>query len=302
MQVCYVLTADGWNRYAMMAYLSASSLRRIHPACRVLLITDEATCQALEGKRGMLAGVFDDIVPCPARGKTATERSRFLKTSLRRLVSGDFLYLDTDILVARPLDPLWSMEAALALAPDANLDSTKSAPDRARPVFEQLGWPFPPRLYLNCGVMLARDRPEVARLFNEWHGRWLRQVEVTGSVLDQQPFSSALDHVGCRPAILSPDYNYMVHFRPRLPHDVRILHFFATSESYKEHLLFTVLLNQVAAGEPIQWELLDRCLRERHPWGVIHPWLLVRSGHLFKAVIMKLRQLFGFARRPEAGR
>lgn len=293
MRVVYALACDGWDEYAQMAYLSARSLKRVHPDARAILVADRATADGLAARAHQLRECFDEIVAVPVAGDSTKLRSRAVKTTLRQAVSGDFLFLDADTLVIRPLDGLWATPADFALAHDICEEPGTRVPAWTRPAFERMGWPYPPRFYGNSGVMLVRDTVRVRELFAAWHDRWARQVEVAGRVQDQEALASALDALGMTPAVLSDDYNRMVQYHPRVRPTTRILHFFATMARYEAETVFARLLEDVAADRPIGWAALDRCVAAGHPWADPEPWLLVRSGHRFRAGWLKLRRLVG---------
>jgi len=291
MQFCYVLTSSSWTEYTQMAYLSASSLRRIHPEAKIVLLTDELTVKSLSGDIvDHLQTVFNEIRPCPVRGESEKERSRALKTTIVKWVSGDCIFLDTDTLVVGRLDDLWNLNASLAIAPETDLNNY---PKWAAPTFEKMRWSYPPKRSYNTGVILIRNCPVIHQFFSMWNDRWQAQVKATGILRDQEAFDSCINDMPFAPYPLSAKYNYLVKFRPKLSGDLRILHFFATSERFRGLWIFDALLMQVALRQPIDWTLLDCCLHDHHPWANPQPYLLIHSGNYFQALRKKMLKIFG---------
>ena len=58
MQVVYVLASNRWDKYAQMVYLSASSLKRIHPEAHTILLTDHDTARLLQPIKAGLMSVL----------------------------------------------------------------------------------------------------------------------------------------------------------------------------------------------------------------------------------------------------
>ena len=298
MQIVYALVSNGWDQYAQMAYLSASSLKRVHPDARTVLVTDEATAGSLAAHWEKLHECFDELRPVSVPGGTPMFRSRTIKTTLRQMISGDYIFLDADTLVIRSLDPLWTNPADLAMALEQNstLDDQRP-PYYTRGVYETMSWPFPPAAYVNSGVMLVRDTPRVHKLFATWHALWREQIGKSDRTEDQESLAHALQSLGIMPTLLSRDDNLLILVHPRITRSVRIVHFQATAVWSPDSFVFTHLLRQVAANQPIDWGVLDRCLREEHPWVAVEPWLLMRSGHKFRAFWLKLLGLLRLRRR-----
>jgi hypothetical protein len=299
MQVVYALVCNSWDQYARMAYLSASSLKRIHPDAHVVLVTDGATAESLEPLRTRLSECFDELRPIPVPGGTAKLRSRAIKTKLRQAVTGDFIFLDADTLVVRPIDGLWAFSADLAMTFDwESNDRQQHIPPYTEGLYRELGWRFPPPLYVNSGVMLVRDTFQNHLFFEQWHKCWQQQISATSYLEDQGSLANALSELNLRPSILSSDYNSMTLVTLKIPRTTRIIHYFATLSMsiYDDYFVTTFLLREIAANKPIDWKRLDQCVRKGHPWKTPEPWLLRRSGCWALACRQKVLNLLRFQR------
>ena len=102
-KVVYVLVSNKNDYYVEMLQLSLYSLRIFHPDDIVEVVMDEKTYSRLvKQKHRLLADVKPIVVEIP-KEYSLMQRSRYLKTRLREIIVGDFLYLDTDTVVAGPL-------------------------------------------------------------------------------------------------------------------------------------------------------------------------------------------------------
>jgi hypothetical protein len=93
--VCFVLTAKHLGLYGDMAAVAALSVRRLHPHARIVLVTDEPTARAVDRRSHALRYIVSEIVVRPTGSDDPVVNSRYLRTVLRQLIKGDYLYLDS---------------------------------------------------------------------------------------------------------------------------------------------------------------------------------------------------------------
>jgi hypothetical protein len=299
MQVCFVLAADGWNRYASMACVAAASVRRWLPECRVLLLCDELTAARLDGHRTRLAAHFDEVVSIPVPVESGKDRSRYLKTTMRRWLRGDFAYLDVDVLALDSVAPLFRVAAPVGLTVEGNASPSEVRRfPRVAALYERLGWGPVPQPYFNGGMMWVRDDAAASAFFERWHACW-QITRAAGSTDDQPSLNRAVVEAGLEVEVLSPEWNAMVLFAPSRWRGCRIAHFFASNPFPSTVLAH--LVNRFERDGVIDWQVLDRCIAEGHPWGPDpEPWQLWRSGHYGRALAAKCGGLLGVSVRNRA--
>src|SRR5690349_2743363 len=154
-RVCYVVSATGWDRFAQMACVSASLLRRWHPDAHITVLADEVTHATWERQRNGLIEVVDEVV-CAETGRlpTAAHRNRFLKTTMRQRLRGDFVYLDADAIPLGPIDQLLHQTEPLGAALEQNTKLEHHFfPSDMPGFYEGLGWRHPALPYFNAGVL-----------------------------------------------------------------------------------------------------------------------------------------------------
>ena len=184
-KVVYVLCCSVQDTYYEEFLLSYKSLVLHNPGINVEVIMDPDSYEYVLGKRGPL---LDDVtmsrVPVPAEAKGGVWKSRFLKTNLRSIVKGDFLYMDTDTLIARPLSDIDDVEADVAAVISGN--GQAGFVNRMDRYYVKLaGLDEFKGPYFNGGVFLCRDTEASHAFFKAWHSRWLRQVNGGGPCIDQ---------------------------------------------------------------------------------------------------------------------
>lgn len=289
LQVCYVLVARGWDRHAQMMWLSVQSLRRHEPRASVTLLTDPATRAALEGDGRRLLDAVDHIVAAESEGDSPRLRAFFLKTAIRRHVTGDVLYLDGDTLVIRPLSDVLDIDSDVAAATDFN--HTKPwFPPQLREPFTALEFEYPLPYYFNSGVLLLRDSPSVRAFADEWTRRW-RLLSARAGMTDQDAFVSALYASNVRWTMLPAAFNAITVKRNYRFRQARVLHFFGSADEQRGTLMAHLLDHLQRTGE-FDERAYTRCLKEGHPWGPgYEPWQLWRSRNYVRAAALKAWQL-----------
>ncbi len=119
-QICYVLTSSGTDLYAQMTLISASLSRKLYPDAQIVILVDEITDDNLIKCDSPLIKLANRIIRVETGIEKTAPRSRFVKTSVRQLVEGDFVYIDTDALPIRHFDEMTKTGAPMAAALDLN--------------------------------------------------------------------------------------------------------------------------------------------------------------------------------------
>lgn len=173
-QLLYVLVSTPADVYLEQAFVSVSSARLRNPGARIVLLTDRATADGLAG-RGVIGESFREmfdqmVVEDLDPGMSAMQRSRLLKTGMRKYVQGDFLYIDADTVVAWPLQDIDKVKAQLAACRDLHSPFAQH-PHRGAilSMCRKIGFDAGNvREYFNSGVMLVRDTPGTHAFFEQW--------------------------------------------------------------------------------------------------------------------------------------
>jgi hypothetical protein len=298
LQVCYVLASESWDRYARMAWVSATLVRHFHPNCNVSLLVDETTGKALYSPRSPLLDVVDNTVVIETCLDNVMARSRFIKTTMRRWIVGDFVFLDVDALPLAPFADIFNIDAPLAAALEFNKEEKDHFfPDGIEPIYAHLSWPCPLPRYFNTGILVLRDTASTHAACEEWHRRWLLSRSI-GCLSDQPSFNSAMYETSVPIGILPPEYNAMVLFFPWKFRTCRIAHFFESNNV--GGTLFSHLVDFVDKNRAIDWSAIEKCLAEGHPWEpACEPWQLWRSRNYLRAIVMKINNTLSILKRKE---
>lgn len=260
----YVLTAQEGAALVVMAHCAALTFRRCHPGVPVYLLVDSATHEVINRQWKQVVGAVDRVVSEHTGIVDGAASSRSLKTRMRSLVEGDFVFLDIDTVVLRDLSALWSHGATIAGVYDDNsLGARFSEPLLDR--FRRQGWPPPSDPYLNSGVLFWRDNEEGRRLGEAWHQRWLESRSVMGDT-DQPPLNRAMVDTGVSVKVLPQDYNQKVRDTPqRLKHPA-VLHYTTRSAVECRYTLMNHLMRHLETHGTLDERALDRARDRNDPW------------------------------------
>lgn len=185
----YALVSSEGDYFAEYAAMSMHSLRWHNPGCHIVLVTDDETLNSLTGGRALVKTYIDEcIIVNSPEGFSPKQRSRVIKTTLRRNIEGDFLFLDCDTIVTSSLLELENFECDVAVVyaqhtntPEYSLvnnhwDSEGQHWHMTKYYNSRKGDPVEKvkiRCHCNSGVMLCRDTENAHRLFELWHQYWL---------------------------------------------------------------------------------------------------------------------------------
>jgi hypothetical protein len=232
MQYLYVLTSNPNDTYYEQFLLSVTSLKLVMPLAEVTLLCDKKTKSNLAGKRHEYEKLVSNIITEDVHSSMSyVEVSRWLKTSMRRLVKGDFLFIDSDTIVTDCLHSIAEQKIIFGACLDKH--SLISDHSKKNNIFENdkhLGFnSYLSNKHYNSGVIFCVDNPETHKIFDRWHKLWLFSKS-KNIVRDQPSFNMAIHENLSLFTELNGTWNCQIAFNG-LPYLInsRIIHYFATN-------------------------------------------------------------------------
>lgn len=269
MQIAYVLTSNGKDVYADMNLISLRSLRYSNPNAQIILVCDSDTVQSLETYNHAILQEADQIISVKTPDQPASFRNRFLKTSLRKHLSGDFLYLDADTVIRGDLSPIFNIKTSFAAAPNhsGSGDPAEIPPDE-RENFALLEWSLPTEYYVNGGVLFFADTPDTDKFCQLWHQKWLASAEKRGSFRDQPSLNSAIADSGVSFSWLPHCFNAQVDVRPIYAPDAVIWHLYSSNGGIAMKTVFDRYIDRLQKRENITSRHIEHLCNRQHPWQI----------------------------------
>lgn len=182
-KIVYTLVCSNNNLYFQQARISTYSLKFYTPSSYIVVVVDEPTMNYIKNEKTDFNKYVDEfiVVDIPVN-YNAMQRSRFLKTRLRNIVKGDFLYLDTDTVIAGNLEEIDNCEYDIAGVYDSNRpypigNSSYVSDWYINSHTKQLEWDSLEGCpNYNGGVLYVKDTPPAYSFYDKWHQLWLECV------------------------------------------------------------------------------------------------------------------------------
>ena len=176
MKYVYVLTSSRNDLYYEQFFLSVTSLRLHNPEAVIVALIDSKTKKGLTGKRSGYEKVVSETVTITAPQELLQkEVSRWIKTSMKKYIEGDFLYIDCDTVIADKLDLDFPEGITIGAILDTHVSLSKHHKARHFEL-EDIALKFDSfktGIRYNGGVIFCRDTPEATDFFLRWHSLWL---------------------------------------------------------------------------------------------------------------------------------
>lgn len=238
-KIVYVVVASKDSIYLEQAYVSVWSLKHYNPYAHVTFVMDDRTkeywdaCQYEELK----SMVNDVIVYRFGDNSTNHYRSRWLKTSLRSLVKGDYLFLDTDTVIADNISEIDNFEIENI---GAVIDTHQNKQDSplmkwvSKSLHKIYGLDIAQNInYYNSGAMFVRDSIISHKFYKNWHKKWLFSIS-KGFKFDQLSLYATDIELNGIIQKIKDIYNYQVSETVRFLFKAKILHFFNGKDRIKQ--------------------------------------------------------------------
>ena len=231
MQYLYVLTSTPRDIYYEQFLMSVTSLKFIMPDAEILLLCDSKTKETLTGNRALYEKLVSKTIAVEAPSRMSqVEVSRWVKTSMRRLVSGDFLFIDCDTIITDDLSSITAMGVKAGACLDKHSLIERHAKRKDIIAKEkQLGFnSWRSNRHFNSGVIFCADTSETHKIFNRWHELWLFGNSKK-TVRDQTSFNMAIYENHSYFTELDGIWNCQIAFNG-LPYlsNSKIIHYFAS--------------------------------------------------------------------------
>lgn len=184
-KIVYVLVSDESDYYCEQVMLSIRSLINHNPDARIEVLVDNATYATLVGKREAIKQYADVIEVDTPAGYDKMRRSRYLKTNMRNLVAGDFLFLDCDTVICESIEEIDKLDVNLGMVADLNgpllLDDVNTISKGIKAGFPD----FTGKPYFNSGVIFVKDTDMNKLFFSSWYENYLKSE--SHGVFNDQP-------------------------------------------------------------------------------------------------------------------
>jgi len=227
----FILTSSPKDFYCEQTLVAIASLRVHNPGAFVTVLTDDKTVATLtSGSRAALKDSVDELKAVTIDERfTPMQRSRFLKTSMRNIVEGDFLFLDSDIAVVGDLSIPDEWRGGIYAVLDFHTNLSKAI-NRKKVLNNAKKLGFSPILndqLFNSGAIFVADTPEMHSFFDKWHELWLGCVS-KGFSFDMASFAQTDYLFNYIIKEMPGGWNCQLAYGNRFLPTAKMLHFFGS--------------------------------------------------------------------------
>ncbi len=263
-KLVYVLTCAPEKNYIEQALLSVYTARHYNPKATIVLIVDDLTDKLLIDTRGeILNYISEKIVIDLQPDMTMMDRSRWLKTSVRNLVQGDLLFIDSDTIITQSLEEIDECVYDIAAVLESHLtigSYNKYLYDKVAELSAKIGWNIDDEIYyFSSGVIYIKDLPLNYEIFNKWHTLWKKGRE-KGISIDQPSFAMANIAMNRPVKILEGIWNCVMYTHVTFAYSSKILHFCSfrnMSYIFEDRFLAKVKVEGVERNDFVKFSILN---------------------------------------------
>jgi len=223
----YILVGSTDGFYYEHTLFSLASLKNVCPFAKITLLVDDLTSSAENALFSQIRDYVDEyIVHTFEKEVPSIAKSRILKTKMRSLIEGDFLYVDSDTVWAAPIDESVFLEDVMGV-----LDGNCNLNDHPLRMgilkdFEKTGCNPCVEKYVNGGVLYVKDSMKSRKFFDIWHNKWL-ETSKSGYYIDMPSLNYAFKEVYENDVPLLPGtYNAQISRSWKFFPGAKLIHFF----------------------------------------------------------------------------
>jgi hypothetical protein len=246
MQYIYVLTSGENDFFLEQALLSITSLRLKIKNADVTVLVDDESANKLTNERAEIYNIAKIITIKLPESLNKEQRSRWLKTSIRRHIKGDFLYIDCDTIIIDDLSDISNDIVITAVLDQHTMVENHPLKKRFYSLDKELGFSsaVDTNKHFNSGVFFCKDTPLAYDFFEEWHRLWLLSVS-KGIVVDQPSFNQASLNMNNIISELDGIWNCQIEYNGlQYLNNAKIIHYFSSNKQEKPYLLANACILQ----------------------------------------------------------
>ena len=238
-KIIYVITSNGEDHYVEQALMSIWSCRHYNPQANIIVVADIESQIHIEKYNEFKELVGEFIYQEFEENVSKPIRSRILKTTLRNIVKGDFLYVDTDTIFCDSISEIDDFNFDIGLVEDLHFEKIDLSPFKEiikRKLKETFNQELNSSKYYNSGVIYAKDNEIVKKIYELWHINWL-VTQSHGEILDQPSLLKVTNEHQNLISTLPGEYNVQMLLTVKYLNKGKILHFFNYDSGEKTSLI-----------------------------------------------------------------
>ena len=232
-KLLYVLVSSPEDNYLEMAHISITSAKYHMPDSHVVLIVDDMTDKTMDENRKKILENVDEYIIAPfPKEEGYYIRSRLIKCGSRKYVKGDYLYMDVDTIVVKPLYEIDNVNASIAAVNSYHHDfsdvSLRADQEYDVVSCEKLGFPIrEEKDFFNGGVILVKDDDIANKFYEMWLDEYKKSCH-KGILRDQPSLMKTNYQMGHIIQHLEDIWNVQIVHGIKYLKDAKICHYYTS--------------------------------------------------------------------------
>lgn len=228
-KLVYVLTCAPDKHYIEQALMAVWSARHWNPDAHIVLIVDDITDKLFVGKRAEILDYISEkiVVPFDDASLSMMYRSRFIKTSVRQRIEGDFIFIDCDTITCKSLVDIDNFDVEVGAVLESHLlvkDYCNALKKKSVEACLKLGVDLDvEEKYFSSGVLYVKDTPQTHHFYEMWHQNWL-DSNAHGVPIDQPSLAKTNRDCGHVIKCIPDTYNCILFTMNNFVEQAHILH------------------------------------------------------------------------------
>ena len=240
-KIIYALVSSPNDYYYEQLFISVYSLRIHNKDAIVEIVCDKDTYNTLVDNRKNIFNYVNNVIAIDTPiGWTNVGKSRYIKTNIRHIITGDYLFIDTDTIIMQNLEEVdtWTMDIGATfdnhiekpLDRNVKSESEKWIIELASKTGTDIGGLF----HYNSGVFYVKDTKISHELYTRWYAKYLEFKE-KGVNIDQLPLLVVNNDMGGVIRNIGETWNcqIIVPHGMNMIENAKIIHYFAQKNKYE---------------------------------------------------------------------
>ena len=247
-QIVYVVISSDEDYFLEELWASLFSLRLFHKTEKVLVLTDKETSYRINARQKLEELITSIVVIDVPSEYDGMQRSRYIKTNIRNLIQGDFLFIDTDTIICQNIDEKdFQNVDNIAMVPEMHGPFTShfyyeiTYKDVKRIFDENVS---DAKYWFNSGCMFVRDNSLTKTFFSDWQKNWKYSAFTKGNSSDQRALLYTDSKYGYIIQRLPDVYNCQVAVSIQYLYSAKILHFWHMRARYTSDVNYSPFCNK----------------------------------------------------------
>jgi hypothetical protein len=233
--------------YLEELWVSLFSLRKHNQAVKTIVLVDAPTSERIKQNKELASLITELKVVNVPEEYSPKDRSREIKTSIRNLIDGDFLFIDTDTVICAPLDDVDLL----------HVQNIAMVPELHGPFKEHLTYGFVSEdtkrifnvdvsdspYWFNSGCMLVRDNDFTREFFQKWNENWKYSAFKKNNSTDQRALLKTDHDYGYIIECLPDMYNCQMAMSIKYFYDAKIVHFWHMRKNFTPVMDFSPFMS-----------------------------------------------------------